>query len=104
DHASGRWLATGGGGYDVYRVVPRAWGLVWLAQAHRDVPLVTPDEWRDRWATEAARHGQAPLPETMLDAVDVVSLEPHRVVEHNLAAARAALEGTLRALAGSEGA
>ncbi len=23
--ASGRWLATGGGGYDVYRAVPRAW-------------------------------------------------------------------------------
>ena len=23
--AGGRWLATGGGGYDVYRVVPRAW-------------------------------------------------------------------------------
>jgi acetoin utilization protein AcuC len=24
-HAGGRWLATGGGGYDAYRVVPRAW-------------------------------------------------------------------------------
>ena len=29
-HAGGRWLATGGGGYDVYRVVPRAWAHVWL--------------------------------------------------------------------------
>ncbi len=29
---SGRWLATGGGGYDAYRVVPRAWALVWLAR------------------------------------------------------------------------
>src|SRR5437899_991026 len=28
--AGGRWLATGGGGYDVYRVVPRAWALTWL--------------------------------------------------------------------------
>ncbi len=26
-HAGGRWLATGGGGYDAYRVVPRAWAL-----------------------------------------------------------------------------
>ena len=25
--ATGRWLATGGGGYGVYRVVPRAWSL-----------------------------------------------------------------------------
>ena len=29
--AGGRWLATGGGGYDAYRVVPRSWSLVWLA-------------------------------------------------------------------------
>ena len=35
-HAGGRWLATGGGGYDAYRVVPRAWALVWLAGAHRE--------------------------------------------------------------------
>src|SRR5829696_6715035 len=37
--ASGRWLATGGGGYDAYRVVPRTWALTWLAGAHRE-----PDE------------------------------------------------------------
>ncbi len=67
-HAGGRWLATGGGGYDVYRVVPRTWSLVWLAGAHRDVPA------RDarptgatRWAAEAARYGQAPLPATFDD-------------------------------------
>ena len=24
-YAGGRWLATGGGGYDAYRVVPRMW-------------------------------------------------------------------------------
>ncbi len=66
-HAGGRWLATGGGGYDVYRVVPRAWSLVWLAGVHRDVPDATPRGWRERWATEAARHGQTPLPETFVD-------------------------------------
>ena len=37
-HAGGRWLATGGGGYDAYRVVPRTWALVWLAGAHRPRP------------------------------------------------------------------
>ena len=36
--AGGRWLATGGGGYDAYRVVPRAWALTWLAGAHREPP------------------------------------------------------------------
>ncbi len=36
--ADGRWLATGGGGYDAYRVVPRTWALTWLAGAHLDPP------------------------------------------------------------------
>ena len=66
-HAGGRWLATGGGGYDVYRVVPRAWSLVWLAGAHRDVPTATSAAWRERWSAEAERYGQAPLPATFDD-------------------------------------
>ena len=67
-YAGGRWLATGGGGYDAYRVVPRSWSLVWLAGAHREVPDATPVAWRERWAAEGARYGQAPLPLTFDDA------------------------------------
>ncbi len=66
-HASGRWLATGGGGYDAYRVVPRMWSLVWLAGAHREVPEATPADWRERWNGEGARYGQAPLPGAFTD-------------------------------------
>ena len=66
-HAAGRWLATGGGGYDVYRVVPRAWALTWLAGAHREAPELLDPGWRERWAGEAARHAQAPLPERFAD-------------------------------------
>jgi acetoin utilization protein AcuC len=66
-YASGRWLATGGGGYDAYRVVPRTWALTWLAGAHREVPASTPVEWRERWTEEGSRYGQAPLPETFDD-------------------------------------
>jgi acetoin utilization protein AcuC len=66
-HARGGWLATGGGGYDAYRVVPRAWALTWLAGAHREVPTETPVSWRERWAGEAARYGQAPLPPSFDD-------------------------------------
>jgi acetoin utilization deacetylase AcuC-like enzyme/ribosomal protein S18 acetylase RimI-like enzyme len=65
--AKGRWLATGGGGYDVYRVVPRAWALVWLAQAHLDPPERLPQAWRQRWSDEAARFAATPLPETLID-------------------------------------
>ncbi len=65
--ARGRWLATGGGGYDAYRVVPRAWALTWLAGAHREAPIAIPARWRERWADEAARYGQLPVPETFDD-------------------------------------
>jgi acetoin utilization protein AcuC len=67
-HARGRWLATGGGGYDAYRVVPRTWSLVWLAGEHREAPASTDAGWRKRWSAEAAGFGQAPLPATFDDA------------------------------------
>jgi len=73
----GRWLATGGGGYDAYRVVPRTWALTWLAGAHREVPSATPEAWRARWADEAAGYGQAPLPERFDD-------EPNAGIPHDL--------------------
>jgi acetoin utilization protein AcuC len=66
-YAGGRWLATGGGGYDVYRVVPRAWAHVWLAASHAPVPEATPEAWRERWAHEAERFGQSPMPATFDD-------------------------------------
>ena len=65
--ADGRWLATGGGGYDVYRVVPRAWAQVWLAANHAPVPDSIPEEWRERWAEEAERYAQSPIPTTLDD-------------------------------------
>jgi acetoin utilization protein AcuC len=65
--ADGRWLATGGGGYDVYRVVPRAWSHIWLAANHAPVPDEIPAAWRERWADEAEQRGQVPLPMTFDD-------------------------------------
>ena len=97
EHASGRWLATGGGGYDVYRVVPRAWGLVWLAQAHRDVPSEMPRAWRSRWEAEAATHRQGPPPDSWLDPPRPAPGEPPDIAKRNLEVARAALAGALLA-------
>ena len=30
-YCDGRWIAVGGGGYDIWRVVPRAWAHIWIA-------------------------------------------------------------------------
>ena len=76
----GRWLATGGGGYDAYRVVPRSWSLVWLAQAHREPPAETDAGWRANWSAEAERFGQAPPPETFLDSAGLVRPDPPDLV------------------------
>ena len=66
-HAGGRWLATGGGGYDVYRAVPRAWAQVWLAQTHATALGELSPAWRERWAADAEHYGQSPMPTTLDD-------------------------------------
>ena len=72
-YAGGRWFATGGGGYSVYRVVPRVWALTWLAGAHREAPRKLPEGWRARWEGDAARWESGPLPEAFDDEAGVIS-------------------------------
>lgn len=100
EHCEGRWFATGGGGYDAYRVVPRSWSLVWLAQAHREVPAETPAAWRERWAAEAADFDQAPPPDTYLDPSDLVQPDPEAMVTANLRTAERAMTTAQRLLGG----
>ena len=61
----GRWLALGGGGYELLRVVPRAWALVWAEM--RGTPLdegsIVPQAWRDAHQPES----EAPLPRLFVD-------------------------------------
>jgi acetoin utilization protein AcuC len=72
EHCAGRWLALGGGGYDIYRVVPRSWALLWAEMAERPLPELVPPAWRDRWQSEA-RHS---LPEHMLDRPEAIPPAP----------------------------
>jgi len=45
----GRWVAVGGGGYDLYRDVPRAWSILWAEMSEQPVPEELPEEWVQRW-------------------------------------------------------
>ncbi|MGW1297961.1 acetoin utilization protein AcuC [Streptomyces sp. NPDC002533] len=49
DHADGRWVALGGGGYAVVDVVPRSWTHLVGIAAHApvDPESVVPPSWRD---------------------------------------------------------
>ena len=59
----GRWVATGGGGYDLWRVVPRAWTALWAAVSHQELPEKVSEDWLSKWG------GKSPvkLPRFMRD-------------------------------------
>ena len=48
-YCQGRWVAVGGGGYDVYRVVPRAWSMLWAEISDQTLPERLPEKWLQRW-------------------------------------------------------
>ncbi len=54
EYCDGRWIAVGGGGYDIWRVVPRAWALIWLEMtSNRIGEGKLPQEWIDKWQPKA---------------------------------------------------
>ncbi|MFI1718071.1 acetoin utilization protein AcuC [Streptomyces litmocidini] len=65
DHAEGRWLALGGGGYAVVDVVPRSWTHLVGIAAHApvDPESAIPASWRD----EAYARTRQPGPLRMTD-------------------------------------
>jgi acetoin utilization protein AcuC len=71
-YAGGRWLATGGGGYAIYRVVPRVWAMTWLAGAHREVPGSLPPQWLEEWSGGAPLREDGPIPDTFEDGASVL--------------------------------
>ncbi|MGY3715270.1 acetoin utilization protein AcuC [Sutcliffiella cohnii] len=53
-YCNGRWIAVGGGGYDIWRVVPRAWSLIWLEM--NDMSLHSrniPHKWINKWKDQS---------------------------------------------------
>jgi acetoin utilization protein AcuC len=61
--ARGRWVATGGGGYQWARVVPRAWTIYFAEMADAKVPDVLPEDWIERAEREAGYEVPATLSE-----------------------------------------
>jgi acetoin utilization protein AcuC len=58
----GRWLALGGGGYELFRVVPRAWALLLAEMLEAPLEGPLPEEW----LAEAAAAGGRSLPSAYL--------------------------------------
>jgi len=57
--AGGRWVATGGGGYQWARVVPRAWTLYFAQMAEVELPDHLPESWLEQ--VEFQLRGEVPV-------------------------------------------
>lgn len=71
--AGGRWIATGGGGYQWASVVPRAWTLYFAEMCGVELPDRLPESWIETVEFEVRREvpttfSEPPLPEDRLDA------------------------------------
>lgn len=81
-YCDGRWIALGGGGYDIWRVVPRAWSLLWLvmsdhplaARLEQEPELELPHDWLETWQPQSPIE----LPATWLDPTDLWAPMPRR--------------------------
>ena len=94
-HCGNRWIATGGGGYNVMDVVPRSWSHLIAIAAGRPVPLKTPvpEDWR-KYVDE--KFGAA-TPGLMGDDVELwwrsweVGFDPNYAVDRTVMATRKAV-------------
>lgn len=88
----GRWIATGGGGYNVLDVVPRSWSHLVAIAAGRPVPLRTavPQDWREYVEEKYGTHA----PDFMGDDVELwwrsweVGFDPNDAVDRTVMATR----------------
>jgi acetoin utilization protein AcuC len=95
EHAGGRWLLTGGGGYDLVHVVPRTWTHLLAEAAGQpiDPAAQTPARWRDY----VARRTGLAAPEHMTEGASAgfepfeSGYDPGRPVDQAIMATREAV-------------
>ncbi len=74
EFCGGRLVATGGGGYDPYRTVPRVWALLWCALTGQVASETVPLAWRETWEDALS----VTLPETFADPTEGWPEAPRR--------------------------
>src|SRR5699024_8796598 len=74
-YCGGKWIALGGGGYDIWRVVPRAWAQIWNIMKTNQIQTGNiPVSWLTKWQPQAP----VTLPATWHDASEIVPNIPRR--------------------------
>ncbi|KAB8138341.1 acetoin utilization protein AcuC [Gracilibacillus oryzae] len=74
-YCQGKWVALGGGGYDIWRVVPRAWAQLWqILNNNEPFTGSINQEWHRLWQSKAP----CPLPDSWSDPVSQYKSIPRR--------------------------
>lgn len=91
--SGGKWLAVGGGGYDPFRVVARAWVLLWAEAAGLNVKENIPLSWQKKWQ----KISPCTVPQILFDSPEVSLSVPRcrEIAEKNFRTARQAVQDTL---------
>jgi acetoin utilization protein AcuC len=95
DHVGGRWLLTGGGGYDLVHVVPRTWTHLLAEAAGQPIDPGTPTP--ARWRDYVARRTGLAAPEHMTEGAPAgfepfeSGYDPGRPVDQAIMATRNAV-------------
>lgn len=91
-YCNGKWIALGGGGYDIWRVVPRAWSLIWLEMTNQQDKAkgLLPENWIKKWEKQSP----VELPKEWGDPTDLVPEIPRKkeIEEKNLKTVNMALK------------
>lgn len=74
-YCDGKWIALGGGGYDIWRVVPRAWAQVWnVMNTGQTASGKLPESWIMKWKEDAP----VSLPKTWEDLQSIYKPIPRK--------------------------
>lgn len=94
--SDGRWVALGGGGYELINVVPRAWAQLTAIAAHRPIPLdaAIPTAWREHVQRSYGHSGPSRMGDRSGDPIRVRSwsdgYDPEDEVDRAILATRRA--------------
>ncbi|QKY69719.1 acetoin utilization protein AcuC [Lentibacillus sp. CBA3610] len=92
-YCNGRWIALGGGGYDMWRVVPRAWAQIWSVMKTGDIQSGDlPPDWQSEWQSKSP----VTLPVTWHDEKQIIPNIPRKddITEKNDKVLQSALKYT----------
>ena len=82
-YCAGKWIALGGGGYDMWRVIPRAWAQIWSVMKTGEV---IKGRISDKWVNQWQEQTSTPLPLSWHDHENIVPIIPRKatIEERNL--------------------